>query len=151
MRIILLFVLFISFHVSAEHKLTGLWEGFNFEIKAYNSHILEINESGEGFYAFTLSGYLNKQNVFPINLNNLEFTDGFYKLVTQTREDMSVTVLIAEDMLKDLSVITIVRGPDKEVMFSFAWELVRIDGNLQNERLYKFGKELYNKKINKVT
>ena len=147
MRIILIFTILMSFNVSAQHKLTGLWEGFNFELKAYNSHILEIDENGEGFYAYTLSGYLDKQNIFPINLNNLKYSDGFYKLVTQPREDMFVTVLIAEDMLKDLSVITIVRGPDKEVMLSFAWELALINDNLQNERLYRFAKELYNKSI----
>ena len=147
MRIILIFIILMSFNVNAQHKLTGLWEGFNFELKAYNSHILEIDKNGEGFYAFTLSGVLDEQNIFPINLDNLVFSDGFYKFVAQPREDMSATVLIAEDMLKNLSVITIIRGSDNEVMFSFAWELALIDGNLQNERLYRFGKELYNKSL----
>jgi len=145
MRIILLITFLISFNVNAEHKLTGLWEGYNFAFKSYNSHILVLNEYGEGFYAFTLSGHLNEDLVFPINSNNLKYSDGFYKLVTQARDDMSVTVLIAEDMFADLSVITIVRGPDNNVMSSHAWKLALIDGNLQNERLYKFGRELYNK------
>jgi hypothetical protein len=143
--ILLLFLFSISSH--AKHPLSGLWEGYEYNINAYDSHILELDKNGVGFYSLALSGMLDKQSVFPINPNNFKYTDGFYKLVVNKNEDITVTLLVSEDMGHNLNVLTIVRGPNGKVGFSYSWILSLVRGNLQNERLYNFSKEHYNKAL----
>lgn len=147
MRIILAFAFLLSFSANAEHSLKGVWEGFNFDFKEYHSHILKIDQNGHGFYALSISGGLNEQNVYPINLGDLTYEEGYYKFIAPKQDDKKVTVLFASDMLNTLKVITIIRGPDNQPFWSIAWELVLTGEELQNKRLYDFSNELYNKRI----
>ena len=147
MRLILLLLLSISFNVKATQKFSGQWEGFDSYASSYNSHILEIDENGSGFYALSLGGSLSEEFVFPIGKKELLYTDGYYKLVATKSDGAIITVLFAEHGLNNINVITIVRESKDVTIMSLSWELLPTHSRLQNERLYNFAKKLYNKSL----
>jgi|APSaa5957512535_1039671.scaffolds.fasta_scaffold92136_2 hypothetical protein len=145
MRLILILFISISFNVAANQKFSGQWEGFDSYANSYNSHILEIDDNGSGFYALSLGGSLSEEFVFPIHTDELLYSDGYYKLVVTKPNGATITVLFAEYNISQINVITIVRTTKDVMVMSLSWELFKARSHTQNERLYNFAKKLYNK------
>ncbi|WP_076420808.1 hypothetical protein [Colwellia sp. UCD-KL20] len=148
MRLILILFISISFNSSANQKFSGQWEGFDPYAGSYNSHILEIDDNGSGFYALSLGGSLSEEFFFPIHMDDLQYSDGYYKLVvTKPNNDVTITVLFAEYSISHINVMTIVRTTKDVMVMSLSWELFKARSHTQNERLYDFAKKLYNKSL----
>lgn len=139
-------LLLLSFNTNAKESIEGLWEGYALRAGLHGSHILEIRQTGKGFYTYTIGDGMEEKLVFPVDLSKVKFNDGYLALkLNRIGTKIEHTLIISKDLGGILSVLTIAHTPDGKPVFSFPWALTKVRGEIRNKLLYDFAIKIYNK------
>jgi hypothetical protein len=146
MRIILALMFFLSFlsHSESISNLSGTWVGHQKNGSEFFHQVLELDKNGKGFYAFSIGDSYLKGWIFPVNIQENEFKDGYITLTLKSldpKNQENYTVIISpSEMYNELSVLTIDTLDDGSPFFSIGWSLVKTDIKLGTFGLYSFAK-----------
>ena len=150
-NLLVLLITLLSFSTYATSELEGLWEGFQANDPHISSHIMVINSDGKGYYIVGIGDELAEQSFTLIDLNNLEYKNGFIDVPLRkyTNEQTSSHLVISKDLLDGhLNCLTIYHHKNGAPLFSINWGLRKsLTGYSKNNELYKFAQELYNKSL----
>jgi len=146
-NILVLLISLLSFSTHATSEFEGIWEGFQANDPHISSHLMVINSEGKGYYIVGIGDALAEQSFSLIDLNNLEYKNGFIDvpLNKYATEQTSSHLVISKDLLDGhLNCLTIYHDKDGAPWFSINWGLRKsLTGFAKNNELYKFAQELY--------
>ena len=146
MRILLILALLFSSIANASNidKLVGTWVGHQKNGNEYFHQVLEIDENGKGFYAFSIGDSYLKGWVFPIDIHGKTLNNGHITLnlkpIDGNPNINHILVLAPSGMNKEIGVLTINLLDDGSVFNSIGWSLVKTESKLGAFGLYDFAK-----------
>ncbi len=150
-NILVLLITFLNFSTHATSEFEGVWEGFQANDPHISSHLMVINSDGKGYYIVGIGDALAEQSFALIDLNNLEYKNGFMDvpLNKYLTEQASSHLVLSKDLLNGhLNCLTIFHDKNGVPLFSLNWGLRKsLTGFAKNNELYKFAQELYNKSL----
>ena len=144
-KLLILVFLFSSIsNASSIDKLVGTWVGHQKNGHEYFHQILELDENGKGFYAFSIGDSYLKGWVFPVNIQNENLKNGHITLnlksIDSNVNSNHIVILAPSGMNKEIGVLTINLLEDGSPFNSIGWSLVKTDGKLGISGLYGFAK-----------
>ena len=142
-RSILALLLLINAEVSySESFISGKWQAYEKDRLGYKSAILEADDSGNGFFAYTLGEGFNPELVLKVSPETAKYNKRFGFHEFDKEKGYTHRLLLARDDLNyQIVAIVYVEGLDKSLEFSQTWILRRVVNRVIDTELYEFAKK----------
>ena len=120
----------------------GIWQGFSDQdVRGYASAIMEIDESGKGFFAYTLSFSLDDMEIIPIDLSKARSDNGFYE-ITAKRDEKTTHILLLQNVGPNINLFatSIMKDNSSILALTLSWNLSKVRERIIDQELYEQAK-----------
>ena len=120
----------------------GIWQGFSDQdVRGYASAVMEIDERGKGFFAYTFSFSLDEVEIIPIDLAKAKSENGFYE-ITARRDEESSHVLLLQNVGPNINLFatSIIKDNSTILGLVLSWNLIKVRERIIDQALYEHAK-----------